>query len=124
MTNGWPDDTRPGVPINPERDGWHWIRRKGSQWHEAWRWDPDADGCGTEYSGAWAEADGDGVPIEMARWYEYVGPCLTPAEVEAARDDAWKNAVSVVQAAYDVESACPETIGMIDRAMQNARGAA
>jgi hypothetical protein len=23
-TNGWPGV--PGVPLNPERDGWHWLK--------------------------------------------------------------------------------------------------
>jgi len=23
--NGWPGE--PGVPLNPERDGWHWVQR-------------------------------------------------------------------------------------------------
>ena len=85
--NGWPFPDKPGVPLNPERDGFHWLMRKGAAWAEAWRWDPDADGCGTDYSGAWAESEGDGQPDEMARWYAYLGPCLTPAEV-AAREQA------------------------------------
>lgn len=25
--NGWPDPARPGYPANPERDGWHWLKR-------------------------------------------------------------------------------------------------
>ena len=54
--------------------------RRGVALAEAWRWDPDADGCGTEYSGAWAEADGDGQPEIMARWYSYIGPCITPSD--------------------------------------------
>ncbi len=86
--NGWPDNARPGVPLNPEKGAFHWLLRVGAAWHEAWRWDPDADGCGTEYSGAWAEGDGDGQPADMARWFSYAGPCLTPAEVAAALADA------------------------------------
>ena len=84
--NGWP--SRPGVPLHPERDAFHWLLRVGAAWNEAWRWDPDADGCGTEYSGAWAEGDGDGQPADMARWFSYAGPCLTPAEHAAALADA------------------------------------
>lgn len=78
MTEQWD-----GRPENPERGGAHWLRRK-SGGLEAWTWDPDADGCGTEYSGAWQEGDGDGQPEDMARWFNYEGPCLTPAEVAAA----------------------------------------
>lgn len=86
-SSGWPDPSRPGVPLNPERIGAHWLRRK-SGGLEAWAWDPDADGCGTEYSGAWQEADGDGQPDDMARWAIYEGPCLTPAEVAALVEQA------------------------------------
>ncbi len=126
MTNGWPDAERPGVPINPERDAFHWIRRKGSQWHEAWRWDPDADGCGTEYSGAWAEADGDGVPLEMARWYEYAGPCLTPAEVaalvEAARREEREACAALCE---EGASLCPDdqdfNVGFANGCLDSAR---
>jgi hypothetical protein len=89
--NGWP--SKPGMPPNPELNRFHWLLRKGEQWPEAWRWDPDADGCGTEYSGAWAESEGDGQPEGMAKWYHYLGPCLTPAEVDAriaAERDAFR----------------------------------
>ncbi len=86
--NTWPDPARPGVPLNPERDQFHWLIRKNGQWPEAWRWDPDADGCGTEYSGAWAESEGDGQPEDMGKWYRYLGPCLTPAEVDARVKEA------------------------------------
>ena len=24
--NGWPDAAHLGVPLNSERDGWHWVR--------------------------------------------------------------------------------------------------
>jgi hypothetical protein len=83
------------VPLNPELNRFHWLLRKGEQWPEAWRWDPDADGCGTEYSGAWAESEGDGQPEDMAKWYRYLGPALTPAEVDARLADAlkWRDAI-------------------------------
>jgi hypothetical protein len=89
--NGWAD--QPGVPLNPELNRFHWLLRKGEQWPEAWRWDPDADGCGTEYSGAWAESEGDGQPEGMAKWYRYLGPCFTPAEVDARVAQAKRDAL-------------------------------
>ena len=95
MTETWD-----GRPENPEQRRAHWLRRKGGGL-EAWTWDPDADGCGTEYSGAWHEADGDGQPEEMARWFNYEGPCLTPAElaaqVEAAQRKMREDAASLVE---------------------------
>ena len=80
-TNGWPG--KPGVPLNPEKDKFHWLIRKNEQWPEAWRWNPGADGWCAEYAaaegiGSWAESEGDGQPEGMAKWYRYLGPCLTP----------------------------------------------
>jgi hypothetical protein len=102
--NGWP--ARPGEPLNPERDQFHWLTRKNGQCPEAWRWDPDADGCGTEYSGAWAESEGDGQPEDMAKWYRYLGPCLTPAEVDARAQQAQRDALE--EAAQEMDCACPQ----------------
>ena len=85
----WPDGARPGVPTLPEVDAFHWLLRRNGAWPEAWLWQSDADGCGTEYSGAWAESDGDGQPDTMARWYSYLGPCHTPQEVATIRAEAF-----------------------------------
>jgi hypothetical protein len=64
--NSWPDPELPGVPLNPEKDGWHWVggepifwQSDGEQWlvydcYFQWK------ECGHK---------------------EYLGPCLTPAEV-------------------------------------------
>ncbi len=86
---GWPDPTRMGVPMLPEVDAFHWLLKRNGAWPEAWLWHSDADGCGTEHSGAWAESDGDGQPDTMARWYSYLGPCLTPSEVTARERAAY-----------------------------------
>ena len=85
-TNGWPG--KPGVPRDPEKDGWHWLIRKNEQWPEVWRWNPGADGWCAEYAaaegiGSWAESEGDGQPEGIAKWYSYRGPCLTPNEATA-----------------------------------------
>jgi hypothetical protein len=77
--NGWTG--KPGVPLNPERDGWHWVQEPGQDQECAlWRAKPflgAGRGCwetkGTE--DAWE-------PREVSNWH-YLGPCLTPAEVEA-----------------------------------------
>jgi hypothetical protein len=97
----WPDESKPGVPLNPHKHGAHWLQRKpGSGGLEAWAWDPDADGCGTEYSGAWQEGDGDGQPEDIARWFIYLGPCHTPAEVAALVAQARRAAFEEAAAAY------------------------
>jgi hypothetical protein len=89
--NGWPDAARPGVPLNPERDGWHWL-----EW---------MDYCGTNPTGIidqfkW-ERDGywDRTTHRSARYWacwRYLGPCLTPAETEARVADAlkWRGAIN------------------------------
>ncbi len=83
MTNTtWPDPARPGVPLNPERDGWHWVKRIGQKQAHIERWIGSHWWLGPSFGGAKTN-------IEK---YEYLGPALTPAEVEArvaqARRDA------------------------------------
>ena len=77
--NGWP--ARPGVPLHPERDGWHWVARpmKGTM------------------PVLWLEVAGGGwvgnhtclfaLEAHKAGW-RYLGPSLTPTEVAAALADA------------------------------------
>jgi len=79
--NTWPFPDRPGVPLNPERDGWHWV-------------EDTVDGIGTGHieavyyvacsAPAWYRA-GNRAPIKNPKHWRYLGPCLTPAEV-AAKD--------------------------------------
>jgi hypothetical protein len=77
---GWPDPSRPGVPLHPERDGWHWLVPSinhalppGSyRWHAPPR---------SDVIGQWDA----GYPQDVVRrGYDYLGPCLTPAEHAAA----------------------------------------
>ena len=75
-TNGWPDPSKPGVPMNPERDGWHWVDRPmhgvlPMQWLEI-------------AGGGWVGKHTCLTALEATKagWL-YVGPCHTPAEVAA-----------------------------------------
>jgi hypothetical protein len=80
-TNGWPG--KPGVPLNPEKDGWHWL-------------EDSVDGVGTGHIEAvyyfawsvpiWYRA-GNRSPITKPKQWRYLGPCLTPDEVQNLRDD-------------------------------------
>jgi hypothetical protein len=73
--NGWPG--KPGVPLNPERDGWHWVSGI-PHW--------------------WRVFDDDEAPLWQAHhlyftaeeWShkKYGGPVLTPAEVETHKHAA------------------------------------
>lgn len=78
--NGWPDASKPGVPLNPERSGAHWRSGIPSWWvstSHMWRnW------------GDWV------TPANAAR-STYEGPCLAPTEV-AAREAAAAEAMRAV----------------------------
>jgi len=86
--NGWPD--KPGVPLNPERDGPHWLG------------DPDSDRA---FAVDWSAAIGwlsMFTQDSIAAYMRYLGPCLTPAEVDAriatARKDALEEAARRLEA--------------------------
>jgi hypothetical protein len=71
--NGWPDPARPGVPLNPERDGHHWCCVYPSlPFPIVWR----HDGIGFCWDNGYS-------PEQAAKHWRYLGPCLTPAEVQA-----------------------------------------
>ena len=75
--NNWPDPARPGVPLNPERDGWHWFVRGDfyslALWHRGHFTFQDTTAWPEEFS-----------QLDMT----YAGPALTPSEVEARVADA------------------------------------
>ena len=72
-TNGWPGV--PGVPLNPEKEGWHWVHRRG--WTKPMVWWPSKNSP----LGGWWEG-GLSKPHEIAEM-TYLGPCLTPDEATA-----------------------------------------
>jgi hypothetical protein len=75
----WPDPERPGVPLNPERDGWHWLGHPGTICMRPFGWDARHQ--------AWHDY-GLNTPNALAHFgYYYICPCLTPSEV-AAREAA------------------------------------
>lgn len=85
--NGWPDPMRPGVPMNPERDGWHWL-----------------DECAREWSAidqAWLDHAGDPIFMVPYERFRYFGPCLTPAEAAArvaeARREGMREAAGIAE---------------------------
>ena len=87
--NTWPDPARPGVPLNPEREGWHWRRScKVGRQPVARYW------CAPEK--VWQDGPTTYVTIGIASQDYYLGPCLTPSEVDArvaqARRDALEEA--------------------------------
>jgi hypothetical protein len=70
--NGWPG--KPGVPLNPERDGWHWLQER-----HPWSRPEPVEWCSKP--GVWR---GKGPPeMAMQSAVRYIAPVLTPAEVDA-----------------------------------------
>lgn len=82
-------DTWDGRPLNPERDGWHWLRSKitGASYVEKW--------CADEAN--WRSGPALNY-MHLAA--EYLGPCHTPtevaAQVEAARREEREACAEVV----------------------------
>jgi len=77
--NNWPDPAKPGVPLNPERDGWHWLHHPEDLRAFPCVWDASI--------AAWCSGEAHSPRGIVELRYQYLGPCLTPAEV-AAREQA------------------------------------
>ena len=85
--NGWAD--RPGVPLNPAEPGFHWVEScDGTATVVFWR----GHGGDTHYENGDSKElnHWSGHPMWQAKEWTYLGPCLTPAEVDARIDDAHK----------------------------------
>lgn len=94
MTDAWD-----GRPANPERDGWHWLHHAEDLRPCPTPWDAD--------HAAWCSGGMHSPRGVVDLGYCYLGPCLTPAEVAAQRDAAWRAgrdaAISVVRASGYVD---------------------
>jgi len=113
--NGWPGT--PGVPLNPERDGWHWISLLGGKNAQVIEWFSDAM--------RWDETDW--TTDDFGLHTRYLGPCLTPAEVAAriaqARRDALEEAEIAAKKAGERHKEIARRIGFeptIDGAIGHA----
>ncbi|ANA14197.1 hypothetical protein [Acetobacter oryzifermentans] len=67
----WPDPNRPGVPMFHERDGWHVMEGRVAGQTALTHWN------GREWGG------GEQVRAlnTSPEWYRYVGPVLTPTQI-------------------------------------------
>jgi hypothetical protein len=74
--NGWPGE--PGVPLNPERDGWHWL---SAMYYDDPIGPPIACFWYAEHQ-SWPRLQDKPGNQPVSRGFCYLGPCLTPAEVD------------------------------------------
>lgn len=91
--NGWPDPARPGVPVNAEKAGWHWVQRIDDGFERPLSvllWTDDWNGW---MGFAW-DAMGYQPDEKFGQDFRYLGPCLTPDEVEAIKDARWHEGYS------------------------------
>ena len=94
LVKPWPDPARPGVPLNPEEDGWHHVKECPDSSAKIVFW--SGHGGNTHYeNGDLKHHEGwDGYPLWIAEEWRYLGPVFTPdgtaaliariAELEAA----------------------------------------
>jgi hypothetical protein len=101
-TTTWPDPNKPGVPLNPERDGWHEIGvryESGTVVPHMIQWFAPKP---NRFSGWFIGILGmtsfsKQVPAEGFADFEYRGPCLTPAEAQQVRVQALKEAADIAR---------------------------
>lgn len=78
----WPDSARPGVPLNAEKDGWHWVTSSDGQTFPA-EWRAAGECERGRWAAGWIYGENDHDPATCA----YIAPCLTPSD-QSAREAA------------------------------------
>ncbi|MGX7346383.1 hypothetical protein ACWM9A_10865 [Acetobacter pasteurianus] len=74
-TQNWPDPKRPGVPMFPERDGWHAL--EDDERKEYW-WDAHCSCWTTSEDGEFSWIPDD---MSSVLGFSYIGPVLTPTQI-------------------------------------------
>ena len=94
--SGWPDKDKPGVPMNPERNGRHWLfdPENNKSYPEVWVAEIEA----------WAVGDAWTARMVAEMGLHYLGPVLTPTEADAlkaenARLQAQRDATNALMSA-------------------------
>ena len=78
--NGWPG--KPGVPRDPEKDGWHWLYNKRLDREHDFKECVFWSGVGEFWQMMGAEECFSSRDLVVREW-RYFGPCLTPDEATA-----------------------------------------
>lgn len=119
-STNWPDPTRPGVPMFPERDGWHVLCT-----------DPEGDGYSTYYwltkHQVWVEYDHEG-PDDALEGYDligwsYVGHVLTTTQINemlaAERERCAQEAIQIGESWGGTELSPTNTARHIAHSIRN-----
>jgi hypothetical protein len=105
---GWPG--KPGVPLNPEQDGPHWLK---GYTEDACMWQDE----GWYIPGYSHKLDAETV----AARYSYIAPVLTPAEVDARIATAHKEWLAELN--HDTDALMEEArLGGLEEAARVAKG--
>ena len=131
MTNptNWPNPERPGVPMFPERDGWHWLSNRPNDAPFPAEWSHE-DYSDAETEWFWDMGEEREDAYEMKGLY-YHGPCQIPGtEDEATRialnnirtltEQARKN-IAVASGARKIAKAIFPILADIDRQVDAVR---
>ncbi|GCD58819.1 hypothetical protein NBRC3280_1320 [Acetobacter pasteurianus NBRC 3280] len=98
-TQNWPDPKRPGVPMLPERDGWHAL--ENNERKEYW-WDAHCSCWTTSEDGEFSWIPDD---MSSVLGFSYIGPVLTPTQINemlaAERERAARTAQEISDKYYN-----------------------
>lgn len=125
----WPNPERPGVPLLPERDGWHWLSNRPDEipFPAEWSHEDYSDGH-TEWF--WDMGEEQEEAHEMRSLY-YHGPCPFPSaaseigcvalnNITTLTEQARKN-IAVASGARKMAKAIFPFLAEIDRQVSAAR---
>lgn len=88
-----------GRPLNPERDGWHWLRTPDGM-TAPYEWRAAGECERGRWPSGWVE---EGETEWPALECTYLGPALTPAELAAERAAAWRAGRDAAAGIADIE---------------------
>jgi hypothetical protein len=109
---GWPKASEPGVPLNPERDGWHlveWSVGLGRVWREVWKWRADSKPSfwlRPSFTGGPYGYEPKHLTAPIYASIRYLGPCHTPDEVAALVEAAYQAGAEAMRRAAEDETDC------------------
>lgn len=98
---GWPDPQRPGVPLHPERDGWHWLLGSLEAHPRPHLW--LAEDGGTP---CWWRPGHEVSAATMRHAAIYLGPCHTPSEATAREAAAWAAGAEAMREMAEASADC------------------